>query len=104
MRFPTPDEPMFTVGQVSDSVLSIDFYYEEGDKGPYTPVARDVEMRRVTSQRSKYGWYLRGFASAPIDNVRVLDCTFDHVAQGNVAEHVRGLTTTGTTINGAPVR
>jgi polygalacturonase len=50
-----------TVGQVADSVLSIDFFYEEGDKGSFTPVAHDIEMRRVTSKKSPYGLYLRGF-------------------------------------------
>src|SRR5205085_3273649 len=35
-----------TVGEVADSVLSIDFTYEEGAKGPFTPVARDVELLR----------------------------------------------------------
>ena len=44
-----------TVGQVADAVLSIDFIYEEGDKGPFTPVARDIELRRVTSRKSPYG-------------------------------------------------
>ena len=44
-----------TVGQVADSVLSIDFYYEEGDKGSFTPVARDIEIRHVTSRKSPYG-------------------------------------------------
>ena len=89
-----------TVGQVADSVLSIDFFYEEGDKGSFTPVARDIELRHVTSRKSQYGLYLRGFPNAPIENVRVIDCRFDNVAKGNVTEHVRGLTFEGTTING----
>jgi polygalacturonase len=93
-----------TVGQVSDSVLSIDFYYEEGDKGPFTPVARDIEVRNVTSRKSPYGVYLRGFANAPIENVRVLDCHFENVAKGNVIENVRGLDFAGTTINGVPAK
>jgi len=92
------------VGQVADSVLSIDFFYEEGDKGPFTPVARDIEVRHVTSRKSPYGVYLRGFASAPVENVRVVDCTFDNVAKGNVTENVRGLDWSGTTINGAAVK
>src|SRR5215213_2809158 len=33
------------VGQVADAVLSMDLYYEEGPRGPYAPVIRDVEMR-----------------------------------------------------------
>jgi len=93
-----------TVGQVANAVLSIDFTYEEGAKGPFTPVARDVVMRSVTSRESKYGLYLKGFANAPIERVRVLDCHFGGVESGNVLEHVTGLDTTGTTINGAPVR
>ena len=93
-----------TVGQVANAVLSIDFTYEEGAKGPFTPIARDIAMRNVTSRESKYGLVLRGFANAPIDRVRVLDCHFGGVENGNVIEHVNGLDTAGTTINGAPVR
>ncbi len=89
-----------TVGQVADSVLSIDFFYEEGEKGAFTPVARNIEMRRVTSKKSTYALYLRGFPSAPIENVRVLDCKFENVAKGNITEHVRGLDLSGTTVNG----
>jgi polygalacturonase len=93
-----------TVGQVADAILSIDFYYEEGDKGTFTPIARDITVERVTSRKSQYGLYLRGFANAPIDNIRVIDCHFDNVAKGNIAEHVRGLDVTGTTINGAAAK
>jgi polygalacturonase len=92
------------IGQVVTAVLSIDFSYEEGNKGGFTPVARNVEMRRVTSKKSQYGVYLKGFPNAPIENVRVLDCHFDNVAQGNVAEHVRGLDLSGTTINGVAAK
>ncbi|MFI5228119.1 MAG: glycosyl hydrolase family 28 protein [Gemmatimonadales bacterium] len=90
-----------TIGQVVIAVLSIDFTYEEGARGSFTPVARDVEMRRVTSRRSQYGVYLRGFPNAPIEDIRVLDCRFAGVEKGNLIEHVRGLDWRGTTINGA---
>jgi polygalacturonase len=93
-----------TVGQVADSVLSIDFYYEEGDKGEFTPVARDIEMRNVTSKRSPYGLYLRGFARAPISNVRVIDCRFDGVGKGNRVEQVAGLVMQNVSINGSIVQ
>lgn len=89
-----------TVGQVADSVLSIDFTYEEGASGPFTPIARDIVMTRVTSQRSAYGVFLRGFASAPIENVSVVDCTFDGVSKGNVIEHANGFRFVHTRING----
>jgi polygalacturonase len=93
-----------TVGQVANSILSIDFFYEEGDKGSFTPIARDIELRRVTSRRSQYALELRGFPNAPIENVRVIDCHFADVAKGSIVEHVDRLDLRGTTINGAPAR
>ena len=93
-----------TVGQVARAVMSIDFYYEEGPQGGFTPVARDVEMRNVTSEKSEYAIYLRGFANAPISDVRVLGCTFRDVAKPNVIEAVHGITVRNTTVNGVEVR
>src|SRR5581483_11555636 len=93
-----------TVGQVSQAILSIDFYYEAGSTGSFTPVARNIEMRNVTSQKSPYGLYLRGFPNAPIQDVRVLDCHFANVAQGKLTESVQGLDLAGTTINGVRAR
>ena len=51
-----------TVGQVADAVVTIDFYYEEGETGPFTPIVRDIEVRNVTSRKSRYGLFLRGYA------------------------------------------
>jgi hypothetical protein len=93
-----------TVGQVADSILSIDFYYEEGDKGEFVPVARDIEVRNVTSKRSPYALYLRGFERAPINDVRVIDCRFDGVEKGNRVEQVNGLVMQNVSINGSVVR
>ncbi|HVX39285.1 MAG TPA: glycoside hydrolase family 28 protein [Gemmatimonadaceae bacterium] len=89
-----------TVGQVSQAILSIDFYYEEGDKGPFKPIARNIQMERVKSAKSPYALYLRGFPNAPIEDVRVRHCDFDDVANGSVTENVKGLDLAGTTING----
>jgi polygalacturonase len=92
-----------TVGQVADSVLSVDFFYEEGDKGPFTPIARDIEMLRVTSTKSPYALYLRGFPAAPIENVRIIDCKFANVEKGNVMQNAKNVTFDRSTINGKEV-
>jgi polygalacturonase len=91
-----------TIGQVADSVLSIDLYYEEGQKGSYVPVIRDVEMRNVTSKKSKYGIYARAYEKSEISDIRIIDCRWDGVASGNVTEGVRGLVLRDVTINGRP--
>ena len=92
-----------TVGQVADAVISIDFTYEEGSKGAFTPVARDINVERVSSRKSKYGVYLKGFPNAPITDVHLTDCQFHDVANGNVAENVKNVTYDHVSINGKPV-
>ena len=92
-----------TVGQVADAVVSIDFSYEEGAKGAFAPVARDINVERVSSRKSRYALYLRGFANAPITDVHLTDCQFNNVAQASVTEDVRGLALDRVTVNGRPV-
>jgi polygalacturonase len=92
-----------TVGEVGESVLSIDFTYEEGDKGAFKPVVNDVRMERVTSRKSQYGLYLRGYPTAHISGVEVIDCTFDNVAKGNLLENVDRVRFDNVKMNGQPV-
>jgi polygalacturonase len=92
-----------TVGELADAVLQVDFLYEEGANGPFVPVVRDVEMRNVTSRKSRYGLYLRAYPKSTIADVRLVDCRFDGVARGNVVERVTGLSLTRVKINGRDV-
>ena len=57
-------------------------------------------MRNVTSQKSHYALYLRGFPNAPIYDIRLHDCTFKNVAKANVLEHVQGLQLDHVTVAG----
>jgi polygalacturonase len=90
-----------TIGQVGQAVIGVDFQYEEGDAGRFTPTVRDIEVRNLTSGKSRNALSLRGYASAPITNVRLKDCRFDNVAQPDVLEHVKGLVFDNVTLNGS---
>jgi polygalacturonase len=89
-----------TVGQVADAVLHVDLFYEEGDKGQFPPVVRDIEMRGVTCGKSNSALYLRGYPSAPIRDIRLDNCRFDNVAKPDRIENVEGLRCTAVTVNG----
>ncbi|MDB4891302.1 MAG: glycoside hydrolase family 28 [Gemmatimonadetes bacterium] len=91
-----------TVGQVADAVVHVDFNYEEGAKGAFLPVVRDINVERVSSRKSKHALFLRAFPNAPITDVRLSDCQFNDVANPSVLENVRGLTYDRVTINGKP--
>ncbi len=88
------------VGQVANAGVAIDFYYEEGQNGKYTPVARNIDIRSLTVNKSKYALYLRGFKNAPIENVRLTDCTFENASSPNVIQNVKGLSLHNVRING----
>ncbi len=89
-----------TVGEVAEAIVAADFYYEEGKNGAYKPVLRDVDVRNVTSRKSKYAFMLRGFETSPITSVRVADCTFDGVQSPDVIEGVRDLVLANVKVNG----
>ena len=92
-----------TVGQVANAAVTIDFYYEEGESGKFTPVVRNVDVRNLQSQKAKYALYLRGFKNAPITNVTIENCDFGGVAEENVLENAKEVTLRNVKINGKTV-
>ncbi len=90
-------------GQVSAAAVDIDFRYEEGDHGKFKPLVRDIEVRDLTCGKSQRALQLYGFPGAPIQDVRLVNCTFDKVQKANLVENVKGLSLSGVRINGKPV-
>jgi polygalacturonase len=89
-----------TVGQVADAVLSINLFYEEGAAGQFPPIVRNIEMTHVTSKKSKYALYLRGYKETPLRNIRLAQCSFENVAEADVVENVEDLTFDQVAVNG----
>ena len=90
------------VGQVAQAALAIDFHYEEADKGPFTPIVRDVVIEKMKMRKAEYALYLRGFKNAPIRDVSLIDCDFAGVAKPNLLENVEGISLRNVRINGKP--
>jgi polygalacturonase len=89
-----------TVGQVAEAVVTINYFYEEGDTGKFPPIVRDVEVRNVTAKKAQYALLLRGYGHDPISDVRIIDCTFDEVAKPDVIEGMKDLVFTNTRVGG----
>jgi len=81
-------------------VLTVDFNYEEGDKGPFTPVVRNVVVNNLCSGKSTRVLDLQGFKTAPIYDVRLENCMFDNVAKENILKNVQGLALHNVRVNG----
>jgi unsaturated rhamnogalacturonyl hydrolase len=72
------------VGLVKDSVLQIDFLYDEGAKGDYRPVARNVSMDHITVAQTPRVLNVRGFPAADISDIRIYDSTFKQIKRPDV--------------------
>jgi polygalacturonase len=75
------------IGRVAEAVLTIDFLYDTGAKGPYKPVLRNVELERVTSTASPRVMWIAGFPGAIIEDVRFVDCTFRGVEASEMMQY-----------------
>jgi polygalacturonase len=78
------------VGEVSEAVLKIDYYYEEGDKGAFTPEIRNIQLENVESQKSPYAIWIKAYDRSPVRNLVLKNCRFADVTYQNVLENVDG--------------
>jgi polygalacturonase len=88
------------VGQVAKAAVTIDFYYEEGEAGKFTPIVRNVVIQNMKMKKAEHALYFRGFKNAPIKDVAILDCDFGGVAKPNLLENAEGITMRNVKING----
>ncbi len=89
------------IGRVGEAVLTIDLLYEEGAKGSFKPIVRNVQLDHLTSSASPRVLYIRGFEGAVIENIRISDSTFNNVTETEVVSHAGSITLNRVTINPA---
>ncbi len=88
------------VGQVSHAAITIDFNYEEGERGKFIPVVRNFMVNDLKSGKSKHALDVQGLKHAPIQNLRLENCTFDNVAEPSIVKNVGDLVLRNVRING----
>lgn len=79
------------VGQVADAVVRINLLYDR-DRGEHYPTVRNIYIENITSQKSKYPFYLVGLDGHPIENVVIKNCTFTGAQRPSVISNVDELT------------
>jgi len=92
-----------TVGQVAHALITIDFNYEEGAKGGFTPVMRNFSVDNLKSGKSKLGVDIQGLDNAPVYDVTISNSTFDNVSDGNIMKNLKGMTLKNVKFNGKAV-
>ena len=89
------------IGRVGEAVLTIDLLYEEGAKGAFQPIVRNVQLDNITSSASPRVMFIRGFEGAIIDNIRISNSVFNGVTETRVVTHTGSITLKNVTIQPA---
>jgi unsaturated rhamnogalacturonyl hydrolase len=89
------------IGRVAEAVLTIDLLYEEGAKGDFKPIVRNVQMDNITSSHSPRVMFIRGFEGAVVEDIRISDSTFNGVTHTEVVQHAGTITLRNVTITPA---
>ncbi len=91
------------VGKVKQAILHIDFNYEEGDAGTYTPVVRNIYLQKITSQSSERAVFIKAYERAPVTGVFIENCSFNGVEKENLINYVENMQLKEVYINGKPM-
>jgi polygalacturonase len=87
------------IGEVKQAVILVDFNYEQGDVGTHTPIVRNIYIDHVSSKKSKYAVYLRGYERSPIENIQINNSQFNGVTREVLIEHANNIVFSNVTIN-----
>jgi len=92
-----------TVGQVAHALITVDFNYEEGAKGAFKPVMRNLIVNNLTSGKSKFGVDIQGLENAPVYDLSISNSNFENVSDGNIVKNLVGAKLDNVKINGKKI-
>ncbi|QJR81109.1 glycoside hydrolase family 28 protein [Alteromonas pelagimontana] len=87
------------IGQVKDAIV-INFFYEEGDVGNFTPKLEGIRIENLYVQHAQRAFVLLGYDHTPITGVTFKSLTFEKVDSPSVIENVADITQQNIVING----
>ena len=89
------------IGRVTEAVVTVDLLYAEGAKGGFKAVVRNIQLDHITSSASPRVFFIRGFAGAEVDNIRISNSTFSGITETDVVSHAGTITLKNVTIEPA---
>lgn len=79
------------IGEVAETVLKVNFNYEEGAGYGYTPILQNVLLENVVCRKTRYPVYLVGYEDSPLINITLRNCVISGAERPSVIENVREL-------------
>ena len=87
------------VGEVKEAILKINFFYEEGDAGSFTPTVENIVMENIQSKKSDYAIWIKAYERSKAKNISIYNSEFNKVTNNNILENVESITLSNVRIN-----
>jgi polygalacturonase len=95
------------VGEVRSTAILINQNYQEKSDVIFSPekytVFRNIFIEGLTCQRAEHAVQIIGVEAQPIENVQIIDCSFENVEKENVLQFVERSKFVNVLINGSQV-
>ncbi|MCY1721958.1 glycoside hydrolase family 28 protein [Prolixibacteraceae bacterium Z1-6] len=92
------------VGEVNNAAIRINQNYFSivAPKEIRYTTYRNIFIENLTCEKAEYAVQIMGLEELPIENVKIINCSFNNIEKENVLESVEGLVLENVTINGEP--
>jgi polygalacturonase len=87
------------VVQVSEATFKINLFYSKG-RGEFYPVIRNIYIEELHSYKSKFPIWINANDEASVENIYLINCTFENVEKDSYIKNVRNLVMENVSING----
>jgi polygalacturonase len=89
------------IGDVQTAIV-IDFGYEEGDTGNFTPHVKNIEVRNLRCKNAQQIFNVKGYERSPIQHLHLIDVQFEQAAELGKLENMEDFLTKNVSISGKP--
>jgi polygalacturonase len=89
------------MGDVQTAIV-IDFGYEEGDAGAFTPTVKNIEVRNLQCKNAKQIFNVKGYERSPIRNLHLIDVQFEQAGAVGILANMDGFIAKNVSIAGKP--
>ncbi len=87
------------VVQVSEATVKINLFYSKG-RGEFYPEIRNIYIEQLYSNKSKYPVWINADEKSSVENIYLIDCTFEESENENYIKNVKNFVLENVTING----
>lgn len=79
------------VGTVSESLLKINLFYEEGDGYGFIPQVKDIVLENVTCKSTRFPLFLLGYENSKISGITLKNVVIENAKEASIIRNVKDI-------------